>query len=163
MTMETSPVPHAATRPIYVPESAQVAQSLLAELKGAHRALLSEMANMESVTSKADMDQMRCVAARWKISQASLSRRTLAARICDYFLVRSPPAETAALRALRDDDQALLRRSASYVAAWSNSGIAADWAGYCAASRDIRVAMHDQIGREQRVLFPLLERLASRR
>ena len=42
---------------------------------------------------------------------------------------------------------------------WSADAIAADWAGYCSASRDLIGALNHRITRENRDLYPLLESL----
>ena len=151
----------AASKPIYVPETAQVASTMLAQLRGAHHNLRAEIANMEVLTAEAELDASRCMAGRWKISQASLARRTLSARICDYFLTRCTLAESQDLQALREADRAMLRKSAAHVVDWTATAILADWARYCAASRAIRAEMLKLIAREQAVLCPLLERSAG--
>lgn len=151
----------AATR-LYVPESAQVAQCLLADLKQAHRDLLAELDNMDGITRQATCDKTRCATGRWKISQASLGRRVLAGRICDYFLTRCEPADVGALRELQEADRELLRASVSHVARWPAEAIERDWRGYCKASQEIRWQMHAHIAAEQRLLCPLLDRAARR-
>jgi hypothetical protein len=154
-------VSHAAASRIYIPESAQVARTMLDQLRGAHHALLMEIANMESLTLERRLDTGRCMAGRWKISQASLARRMLSARICDYFLARCSLPDTDHLLDLRSADRELVGRSANHVATWSAQAISGDWRGYCAASRDIRARMNEHIVREQRALYPLLERSAE--
>ena len=149
-------MPDAAIHRLHASESVLVKRSLLGQLRAAHRALAAQIASMEAMTAAAGFEPVRCMAERWKISQASLARRLLAGRICDYLLARRGPPETQSLLALRDSDRELLRRSASHVARWSPQAISVDWRGYCAASRDIRARMQEQMAREQRVLFPLL-------
>lgn len=153
---------NAAVASQYIPESAQVAQSLLTDLKQAHRDLLAELANMDDITRQPAYDKARCATGRWKISQASLARRVLASRICDYFLTRCEPADVGALRDLQEADRDLLRKSAGHVAHWTGEAIEHDWRDYCKASQEIRWLMHSYLAVEQRLLYPLLERAARR-
>lgn len=52
--------------------------------------------------------------------------------------------------------------SAAYIAyseKWSATAIADDWAGYCADSRTVVEALTNRITRENRELYPLIDRL----
>ena len=146
----------------YVPESARVAGMFLTNLQAAHQALLGEMANLDVLTREAALDSLRFTSARWKVSQASLRRRTLSARIREYFRARGTADEIRELAELENSDQALLRASADHVRTWSAQAIREDWPGYCQASRQIREQMRQFIALEQRRLYPLLEKAAGR-
>ena len=61
---------------------------------------------------------------------------------------------------MRADDSQRQRASALHVQQWTTERIAADWAGYRAASAPMRAALRDWIGAERAVLIPLLERLS---
>jgi hypothetical protein len=149
---------NAALARSYVPEIAQVADVHLAKLQESHRDLLAQMANMEAITSEGDYEVARLANGRWKISHASLVRRTLASRICEYLLPRCEAAEILALKDLQAADRDFLRASADHVGKWRAEQIAADWRGYCRASREVRRRMHAHIAVEQRVLYGILER-----
>lgn len=151
----------AAHRP-HVPESARVAGMFLADLQSAHRALLGEVANMDLLTREPTLDPLRFTAGRWKISQASLRRRTLSSRIREYFRARGTAADIRDLIELEKADQTLLRASASHISIWSLNAIRGDWPGYCQYSRQIRHQMDRFITLEQRELYPLLEKAANR-
>ena len=153
--MEIS-VTHAATRRLHFSDSALLERSMLSQMRRAHHALVAQIANMESLTVGIRYEPAACMAGRWKISQASLARRVLSARICDYLLARRGPHETERLLALRHADRDLLRLSAGHVANWSPQAIGVDWRGYCAASCAIRMRMRKQIFHEESVLYPLL-------
>ena len=150
-----------AARRFPISDSAVLERSMLSQLRSAHRTLVAQIANMESVTVGTRHDPAVCMAGRWKISQASLARRVLSARICDYLLARRGPPDTDRLLALRQADRELLGRSAGHIAKWSPDAIGADWRGYCVASCEIRVRMREQIVQEERVLYPLLGRPAE--
>ena len=51
--------------------------------------------------------------------------------------------------------------STKHVATWSLDEIIDDWAGYCRASEAMRRKMIDAISEEQRLLYPILKKLAS--
>ena len=151
----------AATRLLYMPESAHVAKTLLTQLREAHRELMRQISAMEKLTSAEAVDPVECAGQRWRLSQASLTRRLLAARICDYFLRRMDPAESVELKALVEADQALLRASSAHLGRWSAGALHADWSAFCRDSRDMLARTQRHIAREQQVLYPQLERLAE--
>ena len=155
-------MPNAAERRLYVPDSAHVARSLLSELKNAHRDLINQMAAMDALTAKDQFDAALCVNSRWRLSQASLVRRLLTARICDFFLPRVELDDRAGLRQLLEADRALLAKSSAHLGRWSVETVRRDWAGFCTASRAIRRKTHVHVAHEQRVLYPMLEEAADR-
>ena len=154
-------MPHAAIPHAFAPESTRLAGLFLADLQSAHRALLGEMAIIDQLTHEPELDSLRLTAARWKISQASLRRRTLSARIRDYCRERGTADEIRRLAELEKADRALLRASAGHISSWSAQAIRGDWPGYCQGSRQIRGHMHQFIALEQRELYPLLEKAAG--
>jgi hypothetical protein len=158
--MEIS-VSHTAASRIYIPESALVARTMLSELRGAHRNLRIHLEELESLSS-GPLDIAILASARWKLGQASLSRRLLSGRICEYFLTRCDAAQVTALQALRDADRVMLRQSADHLRKWTSETIVGDWRGYCRDGRAIRGKTCAHIAAEQRLLYPLLERSAER-
>jgi hypothetical protein len=153
-------VPNAAARRIYEPESAHVARTFLAELRQTHRKLLAYIQQLESMSYHGEPDPTVLSTTRWRLGQASLARRLLAGRICDYFEGRCEPAQIAVLQSLRSADREMLRVSASHLGKWTAATIAADWPAYCRDGQAIRRRAHDHIALEQRVLYPLLEQAA---
>jgi hypothetical protein len=153
-------VQHAANR-IFVPESVHVARTLLNELRSAHRRLIAEMAAMDQLTNEEAADVASCATARWRLGQASLQRRLIAARICDYFLHRLDPARCDQLKQLICADQALLRESSSHLGRWSAGALQEDWAGFGADSRELHRRKHAHVAMEQKLLYPLLQDAAK--
>lgn len=153
-------MPNAAARRLYEPESAHVARTFLAELRQSHRELLAYIQQLESMSFRGEPDRTALTTTRWKLGQASLARRLLATRICDYFEARCEPAQIAVLQSLRSADRDMLRMSASHLGKWTSATIAADWPAYCRDGQAIRRRTHDHIALEQRVLDPLLEQAA---
>ena len=133
---------------------------LLASLKSSHEHLAVEMANMEALTQRAEPDGPALSSLRWRLSQASLARRTLAGRICELIQSRIGTVELCNVKQLLAADRALARDSAAHVAGWSSASIQKDWEAYCKASRKIRWKLRSHLGLEQRLLFPILAELA---
>lgn len=134
--------------------------ALLASIRTCHERLAAEMDNMESLTCEAEPDAFRLSSLRWRLSQASLARRTLSFRICDQIRPIVAPAELADIKQLQEADRALARESATHVGRWSASSIQQYWTDYCRASGEMRRKMATHLGLEQKLLFPVLDRLA---
>lgn len=130
---------------------------LLVELRNAHQNLLAAMDAMNGVTRESQPDRARYANARWRISQASLARRTLWNKIYRHLLPRVSSQEAVDLEHLRTADHEMLRHSANHIATWIKARIEADWEGYCEASRAIRWRMKSCLREEQRILYSLLE------
>ena len=152
----------AASRLLYIPESAHVAKTSLTQLREAHRELMREISAMEKLTFEESVDPAQCANRRWRLSQASLTRRLLAARICDYFLRRMDSDESAELESLVHADQALLRASSVHLGRWTPDLLRTDWPVFCSEAREMLRKTQNHIALEQRVLYPLLERSAVR-
>lgn len=138
------------------------AGDLLAALRDAHADLLVEMANMDLITQGRTANSLAYASGRWKISQASLRRRQLAAVARHSLLAAGTDADRAAVRPLEDAEQQMMRRSREHVGSWTIARIDRDWDGYCDASRLIRWHMDAHLLLERKTLFPLLERAARR-
>jgi hypothetical protein len=151
----------AAARRLYVPESAHVARTFLAELRQVHRELMAQIDRLEAMTCDAEPDRTALTTLRWKLGQASLARRLLAGRICEYFEERCDAEQVALLRDLRRADQEMLRLSAAHLAKWSADNIFGDWPAFCREGRAMRRKSYDHIALEQRVLYPVLEQAAQ--
>ncbi len=149
-----------AANRLYVPESVNVARTLLSELRGAHRRLIAEMAAMDRLTAEPLADLTLCATARWRLGQASLQRRLIAARITDYFLHRLDGRPREQLRHLALADQALLRESSAHLVRWSARSLSEDWPGFRRDSRHMHRKKHAHIIRELALLYPVLEEAA---
>lgn len=135
---------------------------LLEQLSGAHDQLIAEMENIERITHVPQPEPAELTVGRWRISQASLKRRTLAASIHDFLANRLDGADLESVKKVQLADQDMMRLSARHVVAWPMGAISKDWQGYCDASDVIRAHMRAQILLERQLLFPLLEKLAER-
>ena len=135
---------------------------LLAQLNGAHEQLIVEMENLDRITDGPPPELGELTASRWRISQASLKRRSLAARVYDFLSNRLEGADLQQVKETQAQDQEMMRRSARHVCDWSMQAICRNWQGYCDASHDIRIHMSAHILLERKSLYPLLEKVAGR-
>lgn len=144
------------------PHGQSAAWSLLTQLEQAHAQLTQEMKTIDSITRGNQPDDGSFAGARWQISQASLRKRTLVARIVDFLAARLDPDASLPVKGVRVADQQMLRMSAVHVRTWTLHAIQQDWDGYCVASREIRAHMGEQVRLEKQVLSPPLISLAQR-
>ena len=135
---------------------------ILDKLKEAHGDLLAAIANMEAATRTAQPETDRYTAARWQISQASLKRRQLSLFIRNALIGSASDEDKGALKSLQQLDHESAVRSHAHVTAWPPAKIVRDWTGYCEASRAVRWYMEAHIAMEQKLLYPLLDRIERR-
>ena len=117
---------------------------LLEQLSGAHDQLMVEIENIERITHGPQPESGEITVGRWRISQASLKRRTLAASIHDFLANRLDGADVESVKKVQLADQDMMRLSARHVGAWPIKAISKDWQGYCDASDAIRAHMRTQ-------------------
>lgn len=129
---------------------------MLSELQEAHNDVLSLMALLDAVTREPVAERDRYANARWRLSQASLRRRTLVAKIFQHLIPRVGSKDVVTLQSLQSANLEMRHHSAEHVGKWTVHTIEADWLGYCDASRAIRAKMNDCISAEKRILYPLL-------
>ena len=129
---------------------------LLSEYEHAHATLLRAMAELDELT-RGDLPTVsKVVDARWHISRASLTRRTLWARVLTHLSAGALGHYQRDLQTLQESDRALLRASCEHVAKWKIDVVMSNWEAYCAASAAIRWKMTAAIGAEKRMLYPML-------
>jgi hypothetical protein len=138
--------------------SCAVSAAFLPRFRDAHSRLLEAMDALDEITRRPAADRPLYTSARWRISAASLSRRTLWKEIYGHLqpLVDAHGAET--LEELNTADLDLLHHSAIHVARWTSDAVEREWPAYCSSSRLIRARMMAAITGEKRFLYPLLAR-----
>ena len=136
------------------------ASQLRRELEQAHDELTESLAALDDITSAERPDLARYAHARWRLSSARRRRSMVATKIYSELAQTLAADEVAVIGRMRADDSQRQRASALHVQQWTSERIAADWAGYCAASAPMRAALRDWIDAERAVLIPLLERLS---
>jgi hypothetical protein len=130
---------------------------MLAELREAHHAVLTELQALEDAARSAAPDAHALAAIRWRLSRASGRRRRLVDQACDRLLAGASPATAQQLGTLRDTRAEILSASTRHVGQWTIDAVLGDWAGYRAASATMRKSMRRRIAVEQSLLYPLLE------
>ena len=145
------------------PAPAPQPAAILADLELTHSRLLSAIQNLAKTTRRPSPDKLEYSAARFRVSQASLARRTVFRAACTYFEAVASTAEQETISRLRQADSDLGRLASQHVSRWSTERVADQWDGYCCASRDMRRALLKQIELERAMLFPLLRNQDSNR
>ena len=116
---------------------------------------------MNGATSVAVPDRNCYTNARWRLSRASLRRRTLWGKVFQHLLPRAGPTDAEALESLDMANRDMLHKSAAHVGRWTMATIELDWREYCTASRAIRREMEAGISTERRIAYPLLAQAAQ--
>ncbi len=127
-------------------------------LQQAHAEVRACLRDMEDVTSRSMPDRLEYTRVRYRISRASMSRRTLFSSICAELSRNASVDEAAIIRQVRDADRSLLSKTGSHVIYWTSDAVAADWRGYCAAALHMGREMAVELELEDGLLFPLLKR-----
>lgn len=130
--------------------------ALLATLREAHGTLLAAMEVMDQVTRRPLPDRIQFTAGRWRISHASMARRSVWEACFRHLLPVVHPRTAQALDELNREDFELMHLSAAHIARWSADSVEQEWPTYCHASRAIRGQMAVRIAAEKRLLYPLL-------
>lgn len=134
--------------------------SFTEELESRHAVLIQALGVMKSATEADLPDREAYANARWRLSNASMARRTLCGRIYAHLQSNVTERDAATITRLQGADRQLLARSVQHVSEWSSHAIEAKWAEYCAASLSLRAAMRRCLSDEKLALYPLLHRLA---
>jgi hypothetical protein len=129
---------------------------LLDELREAHSAVRDCLREMDVLTSRDRLNLADLTSARFRISKASLIRRSLFTTACAALGRLGPDCGKAVVESLRRLDSQMRVKSTSHVEHWTAKRIASDWPGYCAASRELRADMDKQLTTEEALFFPLL-------
>lgn len=129
---------------------------MLAELRAAHETLLAGIQELEDATRAPSPDASALAAIRWRLSRASGHRRRLVDQACAEAMARAAPGAAAEIERLRESNAELRAVSSRHVGGWTIDRVVADWAGYRAASAEMRKAMRVRIAAEKAVLYPLL-------
>jgi hypothetical protein len=134
------------------------ARAMLTALAEAHAELRRELTNMEQLQTGPAPTAERWAYVRWKLSRASRQRRTAVDQAYPLALARATAAERVRIAQLQAQDPLMLATSREHIGHWTPERIAADWLGYCAASRLLRRSMADRVQAEQDILIPILTR-----
>jgi hypothetical protein len=132
--------------------------ALLAELTAAHSALLERIAELGAITAQAAPARLEYTAARMRLSQASIDRRSALNRALRHLGEQADDATALVLARVREADGELIAHSVAHLGKWTAESISGDWRGYCDASRAMRDHMARTVRAEAELLKPLLAR-----
>jgi hypothetical protein len=131
--------------------------ALYAELGQVHAALRERIAALGALTGDSLPSKMEYTSARLRLSQASIDRRSALNKALRLLEERSDPASAAAAAKVRAADGELIAHSVAHLAKWTTEAVAADWRGYCEASRAMRDHMLRTVEAEAQILYGLLK------
>lgn len=147
---------HSAARSLGDQFASSTAAVLSCALQSAHSHLAHCISEVETVTAPREPDMAALAHARYRVSQASYAKRDLVNKACAHLLQHVGKQEADIVQSLQSDNGEYLRHSTEHVRRWPPAAVEQDWAGYRAASREIRARMEQVMRAEQRLLLPLL-------
>lgn len=138
-------------------------RELLDGLKEAHASVRECLDEMKGITSRNQVNRLELTNARFRISRASLNRRTIFNAACNEIARDGAAHEKTVIRDLRQFDLEMGSKSAAHVAHWTSERIEFDWSGYCAASQRLRAEMAVHLTTQEALLWPMLSPSRQRR
>lgn len=133
----------------------------LAKLRQEHAELVAIVRRLADFTARpSPPPQVELFELRRELSSTLIAHLKAEDWVLYPRLLGSDDADVAATaQAFNDEMGGLAAAYVAYTEQWSAPAINADWPGYCAASRAIIDALTCRITRENRELYPLLEKL----
>ena len=148
----------ASAEPQPQPQPRASGHALLTDLLAAHSALLERIAELGAITAEAVPSRLEYTAARMRLSQASIDRRSALNRALRHLSEQHDDAASRAVAKVREADGELIAHSVAHLGKWTAESISSDWRGYCGASRAMRDHMAETVRIEAELLKPLLTR-----
>ena len=124
----------------------------MSDLETLHGQLVEMLDELERLCAESAPDESALAALRYRLTRTSGARRKLE-KYCVDLQLALPRAEAAPIRALREANIAAMTSSSDHIGTWSLRQVMKDWRGYCAASREVRQSMRDQIALEKDTLY----------
>jgi hypothetical protein len=131
------------------------ASALFADLVATHSVLLERIKELGEVAEHAQPSRLECTSARLRLSQASIDRRSALNRLLHCLGASADAHSSPVLAKVRAGDGELIAHSVKHLARWTAEAVAADWRGYCEASRSMREHMAGTVTAEAELLKPL--------
>lgn len=128
----------------------------MSDLETLHEELLEMLDALEFLCANPTPDETALAGLRYRLTRTSGARRKLVESLCVTLQMTLPKAEIAPIRALRDANIAAMTFSSDHIGTWSLRQVMKDWSGYCAASKQVRQTMREQIALERDTLYPYL-------
>jgi iron-sulfur cluster repair protein YtfE (RIC family) len=133
----------------------------LCKLRGEHTEIQKIVRKLRYLISQpSPPPQLHLFALRHELSSTLIAHLKAEDWLLYPQLIASTDAQVAATASAFSEEMGGLAVSyRHHCQRWNAEAIAADWAGYCRGSRDLIDALNSRITRENRDLYPLLERL----
>lgn len=137
---------------------AREANALLSELRDAHEKLRSCFRELDNVLAEPTFDACALVSIRLRLAGLRLTRGPLITKLSDFLVGNVTPAEEGMLAELRASHVSLLQKATAHTGKWTLDAIASDWERYRAETRELVGGWAEKAEREQRLVYPLVER-----
>ena len=142
---------------------ASAAPPSLHDLESAHDNLIAWMGALDDLAQEQEPKFGRLETVRWFLGKARRDRRVLVEQAYSTLLPTLAGECASAVADARVLTLESLAAGSEHIATWNREAVAANWRGYCEATRKIRDVWLRAIEAEQRVLYPLLEDPQRRR
>lgn len=150
-------MPTAAARRIDRPPLTE-AKALLSELRQAHQSLQSCFGELDKILARPILDAGALTSVRLKLAGIRLTRGPLIAKVSELLSTRVNAAEAATLEQLRSSHHRLLQVATVHTSKWTLEAIANNWAQYRRDTRELVRQWVAKAEREQRLIYPIVER-----
>ena len=128
----------------------------LHDLQGAHENLLAWMWALDDLTQQETPRRGQLETVRWFLGQARRDRR-LALESIYARIPTLDPDRARAVKSVRTLTYETLAAGSRHIAKWTIDAVEADWAGYCAETREMRDLWLRAVESEKQILYPLLD------
>ena len=115
---------------------------------------------MDQILSKREFDAAALTSVRLKLAGIRLTRGPLISKVADFLAGKVTVQEQAMLAELRGSHQRLLQTATMHTSKWTLDAIATNWAQYRAETRELMRQWQAKVEREQRLVYPLVQRCA---
>jgi hypothetical protein len=136
------------------------ANALLGELRQAHDALENCLQDLDKVLARPMFDGGALTSVRLRLAGLRLTRGPLIIKVSAVLAGKVTHQEAAILQDLRSSHQRLLQAATTHSAKWTLDAISRNWSEYRSQTRDLVRKWQAKAEREQRLVYPLIERCA---
>lgn len=145
------------------PDHAQMreANALLRDMREAHQSLQACFDELEKVLARPALDQGALTSVRLKLAGFRLTRGPLITRVSDLLAGSLSATEEAMMEELHASHYRLLQSATMHTAKWTLDAISKNWSEYREDTRELVRKWAGKADREQRLVYPLVQRCAG--
>lgn len=136
------------------------ADALQLEIREAHESTQSCFREMDQILAKREFDATALTSVRLKLAAIRLTRGPLISKVAEFLSGRLTAQEEAMLAELRSSHQRLLQTATTHTSKWTLDAIATSWTQYRTETRELMRQWQTKVEREQRFVYPLVQRCA---